>query len=509
MTENFFTNELPRNLTDFLKEVNTLAVVCLQWGDTGKGKFVDLFADWADIIARGTGGDNAGHTICYGNKKYIFHIVPSGILYDFLGKKNVIGSGTVVNPRSLFFELETLKQDNLSYNNLMVALNSKLILPFHLVQDGLSEISAGKNKIGTTGRGIAWAYTDHYNRSGLIFNDLLNKDRFVEKIRANFALKKPYFSAHDPQLVKAILENDRLEGGIYWDEKEIFNLDAIIEKYLRYGEEFKPLIRDTDAFMRENVSKKKILLEGSQGLGLSIDYGTYPYVTSSDCSVYGLAKGVGLNYADIDLALGIIKGFYMTRVGEGPFPSELGGKLSDNWCNGTGISRHTEMDFFRKSNFQDNPDFVQGLKIRVEGDEYGATTGRPRRVGWLDLPFLRYALNFGVKDLISTKLDVLNDVDLIKVCNFYRYTGSPYVYGERTLLYGDILSETIMDINVLNNCSPIYAEFPGWKCSLENCQTYSDFPGELRDIVDYVSSKTISKIRILSTGADREKTIFI
>ncbi len=489
-------------------EIKTVAINCLQWGDTGKGKIIDMLSDWADIVARGTGGDNAGHTVWYGNNKYVSHLIPCGNP----AKTNVMGSGMVINPKSLFDEIEAAKMNNIVHKDLMLALNAALILPFHLVQDNLSEISAGKQKIGTTGRGIAWAYADQVNRSGLFVNHLLNKDFLAKKLRDNYETKKSFFASFDPQLIRAILDSMRLEGGLYWDEKNLFNLDAIIEKYYLYGQELKDLICDTDKFIKQNVGFKKIAIEGAQGLGLSNKYGTYPYVTSSDCSPYGSAEGIGLNYSQVDLSLGVIKA-YVTRVGHGPFPTEMGGDFSENWCNNLSINRAKEMLILKGDDPSEqyhsfDQDFLFGMKLRMIGDEYGATTGRPRRVGWLDLPLLRYAMNFGVKDLVMTKLDVLNDCDFIRICNAYHYSGCSYNYGNRSLGYGDIFRETIMNYDVIKDCKPVYIDLPGWKTDISECRKSSDLPQNLLNFLGFVSRQTGARIRVISTGFRRENVIF-
>jgi len=503
------SRNLNQPLDELTKDIKTVAINCLQWGDTGKGKIIDFFSDWADIVARGTGGDNAGHTVWYGNNKYVSHLIPCG----HPDKINVMGSGMVINPKSLFEEIKSARENGINHRNLMLSLNAILILPFHIAQDNLSEISAGKDKIGTTGRGIAWAYADQVNRSGLFVNDLLNKDILFNKIKKNYDSKKFFFNSYDPQLIKAILESTRLEDGFYWNYENLFDLDAIVDKYYFYGQELKDLICDSDEFIRQNVGCKKIAIEGAQGLGLSNRYGTYPYVTSSDCSPYGSAEGVGLRYDRIGLSLGIIKA-YATRVGHGPFPSESGGEFSENWCNDSANNRETELLFLKeieqgskKNVFND--DFIFGMKLRIAGDEYGATTGRPRRVGWLDLPFLKHAMKFGVKDLVITKLDVLNDCDIIKVCDSYRYRGPAYNYGKRTIVDGDIFDDAVMDYNIIKNCKPIYTDFLGWKTDINDCKRFSDLPRNLISFLRFISNETGGRIRILSTGFRKENIIVV
>jgi adenylosuccinate synthase len=279
---------------------------------------------------------------------------------------------------------------------------------------------------------------------------------------------------------------------------------------LQYGRELKPLFWDTDTFLRESVLKgEKVLLEGAQGTLLSIDHGTYPYVTSSDCSIAGLAKGAGLKAWDIDLSLGIIKGFYMTRVGEGPFPTELGGKESDRWCNGGEANEAMERELFKEGLADLDTEFSKGIGIRLAGNEYGATTKRPRRTGWLDLPLLRHALEYGSKDIILTKLDVLNDCDEIKICNFHKYLGFDYNLGEEVVKTGDLLGWAVMNDEILENCLPIYTSFPGWNCSLKGAKCFGDLPAELKTILHFIIKETGINPRIISIGPDRDETIFL
>src|SRR3989344_8564446 len=272
-----------------LNGVSTLAIVCTQWGDTGKGKFVDFFAEWADIIARGTGGANAGHTIVIGGKTYIFHLIPSGILYDSAGKRNIIGNGVACDPRILIEELEILTKEHMSFNNLSIAYNARLVLPQHLLMDRLRESSRDGSRIGTTGRGIGPAYVDHYARIGLTVNDMLNVDSLRRKLERNLAEKRKLLAHLDPLLIQQIMGHPHLGSGAFYHPIKFFDDDAIVEQYRTYGRILRILIRDTDKILQDAVGKKRILLEGAQGNLLSIDFGTYPFVTASDCSVQGLA----------------------------------------------------------------------------------------------------------------------------------------------------------------------------------------------------------------------------
>ncbi|MFZ4632523.1 MAG: adenylosuccinate synthetase [Patescibacteria group bacterium] len=498
-------------LEKMLNGVNTIAVTCRQFGDTGKGKFVDIFAAWADIIVRGTGGDNAGHSICFDGNELVVHVIPSGIMYDSLGKINIIGSGVVAYPKSIISELALLKEKGLSYNNLRIAHNAKLILPTEIVLDRVRESISGKGKIGSTGKGIGPAYADFIDRQGLTINDLLNHDIFLAKLKRHLEYKKFIFKNYDQEVVKTIMDHGHLENGLYYDSKEIFNLDAIYEKYLDYGLELKEFISDTDAFVKENLGKQKILLEGAQGDLLSIRGGTYPYVTSSDCTISGLAQGAGLKESDVDLSLGIIKGFYMTRVGGGPFPTELGGTESDDWCNGGKANKEIEELFYRfeASEKEKNSEFGQGVALRMVGNEYGATTKRPRRTGWLDLPLLRYVLGFNSPDIILTKLDILSGYEGIKICYAYQYKGPGCYYAGKLIKNGDILKTAIPDAAILKCCYPLYSCFDGWQSSLSDCKEYDQLPANLKDILRFIVNETGINPRIISVGPDRLDTIFI
>ena len=497
-------------LEKMLNGVNTIAVTCRQFGDTGKGKFVDIFAEWADIIVRGTGGDNAGHSIVTDGEELVVHVIPSGILYDMFGKINIIGSGVVAYPKSIINELALLQKMGLSYDNLRIAYNAKLILPTEIVLDRVRESISGKGKIGSTGKGIGPAYADFVDRQGLVINDLLNHDILFAKLKRHLEYKQFILKNYDSEIIKMMMNHEHLENGLYYDSKEIFSLEAIYETYLDYGLELKAFISDTDAFVKANLGKKKILLEGAQGDLLSINHGTYPYVTSSDCTITGLAQGAGLKESDVDLSLGIIKGFYMTRVGGGPFPTELGGVESDDWCNGGKANKEIEVMQYSQSSSEDREsEFHQGVALRMAGNEYGATTKRPRRTGWLDLPLLRYVLGFNSSDIILTKLDILSDYKEIKICYAYEYKGPNNYYAGKLIKKGDVLRTAISDATILKHCHPLYQCFDGWQCSLSDCKNYESLPLELKDILVFIVREIGINPRIISVGPDRKDTIFI
>ncbi len=325
-----------KTLTDRFakKNVRTVAVVDLQWGDAGKGKLVDCLAGWADVIARGTGGANAGHTIMLNNETHIFHLVPSGILWDGEGKLNIIGRGVAVEPRTLAAEILELTMADKMCDGLRISCHAHLVLPFDLALDRLKEASRGTSTIGTTGRGIGPVYESRVSRIGLSVNDLLNKDVFAARLRRNLEARIGLFKQFDPALVLEVLHSSALENGAFFGGKDkIFDTDAIVERYLFHAEKFRDMIVDTDVLMRESVGEKRVLLEGAQGVLLSVSYGSYPYVTSSDCSLTGLVEGVGLRTEQVDYTLGVVKAPYMSRVGKGSFPTEFGGEASAQWCN--------------------------------------------------------------------------------------------------------------------------------------------------------------------------------
>lgn len=489
----------------FLKGVRVVAVVCSQWGDSGKGKVIDVLAEWAEINARGTGGDNAGHTIVINGQTYVVHLIPSGILRP--GVINVIGSGVVVNPRVLLEEIALLTGQGVSVAGLRLAHNAKLLLPHHIMLDLARESCPGK--IGTTGRGIGPAYEDHCGRRGLTITDMLNPDVFVSKLRHSLEAARRILGSYDLEVLKAIAQIPRLSSGAFWDEKNFLNLDAVVEAYQGFGQELKGVITDTDTLMRQSLGQKNILLEGAQGTLLSVDYGSYPFVTSSDASVHGLAKGVGLNAAAVDLTLNVVKAFYMTRVGEGPFPTELGGQRSAEWCaNG---SRDKERQTYPALDWGDcTDDFQLGVKVRQQGGEYGATTGRPRRTGWLDLPLLRYSSAVAGRHgqhVVLTKLDVLTDCSLIKICTNYRYVGPPYHLGQRLLTTGMRLSAAIPDTTVLAHCQPVYQDFPGWTADISHATSRAELPERLKTLIAFVEQKTGVTADALSVGPDREQFI--
>ncbi len=478
------------SLEKLVGDAQILAILCNQYGDTGKGKFVDFFAaHWADVIARGTGGNNAGHTVIVGGEKKVFHLVPSGITYDSQGKVNILGNGTVIDLKVLNEELESLRAKNASYNNLMISRDAHVVLPHHISIDKAENKSQKNGGVGSTGRGIGPCYTDKTARRGVTIGDLFDKDVLYNKMKK---LKKAY-----------------PEGKI--DPDEVMN-------YLYSNfEEIKPLVRDTVSEIHRLLDQgKKLCLEGAQGLLLSVEHGTYPYVTSSDCSLNGTANGVGISAQAVDLNLGLLKFPFMTRVGGGPFPTELGGKKSEEYCGGeasrddelskcgipfTGNSREGNVKYDPKHEkisemLNSSDEFIQGIGIRLAAEEYGATTGRPRRVGWTDMVAARYALSFcGPRSkMILTKPDSLSGIKSFKLANGYK-NGGPEILG------------FTKDAEKLRGMDPQYREYPGYG-SLDGVKNYSELPEGLKSGIEDLERFVRAPVSIVSTGPGQSENIF-
>jgi len=469
---------MKQEIMRLLRGIRSLAILCTQWGDSGKGKLVDLFADWADIIVRCTGGNNAGHTVWVNFVKYVLHLIPCGILRP--KKICIIGNGVVLDPMALCKEIEILSQAGIDCKGrLFIAHNAKLLLPQHRTMDALKELAAGRAKIGSTLRGITPAYVDHYARIGLTANDLLNPQVFAEKLARSLSDHNLLLKAFGKRLVAKVMANEKLGLAKFYNAKtNTFNYPAIFNYCC--VKKLAPMIVDTDQMVRKALREgKNVLFEGAQGNMLGIDSGTYPYVTSSDCTVAGMAKGAGVYPEDIQLVIAIAKAFYITRVGEGPFPTEIFGNLAG--------------------------------EIRDEGDEFGATTGRSRRVGWFDVPVQRYSKHFcGPRAVLAlTKLDVLSNQKVIKICTAYRYTGPDYRVGARLLKAGDLLEVAIPDSRVMAYCHPVYEEYPGWMCKIGHIKEWNELPGPLLRIVKRIQDLVKVKLVLASVGADRKQTIFL
>jgi len=442
-------------LDEILNGVQIMAVVCNQWGDTGKGKFVDYFAAiWADVIARGTGGNNAGHTVSVDGNKRVFHLLPSGIIHDGAGKINVLGNGMVIDPGVLVAEIDEVLEDGITCENLIISEDAHVILPYHVEEDREKNLSQEDGGIGSTGKGIGPCYVDKVGRHGVKIRDLFSVDVLSDKIRENLASRDSNLDA-----------------------------DEIIALLKTPAERLKPFVRNTYPLMQEFVRQgKNILLGGAQGLSLSIEHGTYPYLTSSDCSLNGTASGVGLSAQIVDLSLGVVKFPYMTRVGAGPFPTELGGGKSEDHCaEGNGLKNKltNELDTRRIPFEVDGEDvsydhyhpniiqlinstdpFLKGVGIRLAGEEYGASTKRPRRTGWTDLVALKHAIGLNGPNLILTKLDVLRGARTFNLAHQYNQ--------------GNIDFTT--DPDLLGGCIPTYAEFSGFDDDLSDLKEYASVP---------------------------------
>ncbi|HEX3033766.1 MAG TPA: adenylosuccinate synthase [Thermodesulfobacteriota bacterium] len=422
-----------------------IVVVGTQWGDEGKGRIVDLIAESVDIVARYQGGSNAGHTIVIGGKTIVLHHIPSGILRE--GKLSVIGNGVVLDPKIILDEIEKLRLSGyrVDENNLKISDGAHVVMPYHKEIDSAREKSLGADKIGTTGRGIGPTYEDKAARRGLKLSDLIHPESFRERLRGVLEERNLY-------LTKVL-------------ERSPVDFDRVYQEYVSYGEKLKLFVTDTVRFLNGAISQgKSVLFEGAQGALLDIDFGTYPYVTSSSAAVGGVCTGTGVCPTKIDFVVGVAKA-YTTRVGEGPFPSEIPDEL--------------------------------GVKLREFGSEYGATTGRPRRCGWFDAVALRYsALINGISGLAITKLDVLSEFDKIKICVGYKYNG-------------ELLTEFPSSSHILKNCTPVYEEMDGWRENLSNVKNISDLPLKTRAYLDRIEEVTGIPIWIVSVGASREKVIFV
>ena len=418
------------------------AVLGVQWGDEGKGKIVDLLAEDADWVVRFQGGTNAGHTVLVKDKCYIFHLIPSGILHE--GKKCLIGNGVVVDPPELLKEMKTLRREGIEVKGrLFVSDRAHVIMPYHKKLDALSEKLKGGKQIGTTLRGIGPAYSDKTARVGIRTQDLRHPQRLREKLEE--ALK-----------VKNLLIEE------FFGE-EGYDLETLYQDALSWGRDLKPYVCNTNSLMREVIeSGASVLFEGAQGAMLDIDFGTYPYVTSSSTTVGGIFTGAGVPPTTVDRIIGISKA-YTTRVGGGPFPTELEGE--------------------------------EGDLLREHGGEYGATTGRPRRCGWLDLVALRYAAWIdGLTEVTITKLDVLDGMDQIKVCVAYD------IEGERT-------QEMPGDLELFSKAKPVYEAFPGWHGRVKGITKWQDLPPQAKGYLEYIEEFLGVPIRMVSTGPDREEII--
>ena len=420
--------------------MTSVVVVGTQWGDEGKGKITDFLSQDAEVIARYQGGDNAGHTIVIDGKKFKLHLIPSGIFFP--EKISVIGNGVVVNPKSLVKELEYLHSEGVSTDSLRVSDRAHVILPYHIKLDQLQEAAKGDNKIGTTNKGIGPAYMDKAARVGIRIADLLDKEVFAERLKTNLA------------------EKNRLFTKMYGSEGLSF--DDIFEEYYAYGQQIKQYVTDTSVILNDALDAgKRVLFEGAQGVMLDIDQGTYPFVTSSNPVAGGVTIGSGVGPSKINKVVGVCKA-YTSRVGDGPFPTELSDEV--------------------------------GERIREVGHEYGTTTGRPRRVGWFDSVVMRHSRRVsGITNLSLNCIDVLSDVDTVKICVAYDLDGKRIDYYPASL-------------EQLKRCKPIYEELPGWEEDITGCRSLDELPENARNYVRRVGELVGVRISTFSVGPDREQT---
>ena len=422
------------------KKVDLL--VGAQWGDEGKGKVVDMLGSDVDVFVRFQGGANAGHTVISDGQKVVFHLLPSGMLYP--GKLCVLGNGLVIDPEQFLAETSELFNKGQDRARLAVSPHAHVVMPYHKMLDKLQEEARGKGrKIGTTGRGIGPCYVDKYSRSGLRVEDLLNPD--VLRDRLTFILE----------------EKNQLFTKLYNQNPIAF--DEVFEPAKKWGEALAPYVDDTRALLRKAVDDgQHILLEGAQAALLDIDHGTYPYVTSSSTSAAGAFTGTGLAPNDLTRVISVVKA-YTTRVGEGPFPTE---------------------------------DFEEaGETLRKNGGEFGATTGRPRRCGWLDIPALKYSMELNGANVIAlTKLDVLTGMGGIKVCTAYE-------------LDGEKITAWPTDTRTLSELKPVYEVLPGWNDDITNCKTFEELPANAQAYVKYIEENLKTPVGLIGVGADRNQTI--
>jgi len=423
--------------------MNTTLIIGAQWGDEGKGKIVDLLCKDFDIVVRYQGGANAGHTIVCNGKKIVLHLIPSGILHKNV--KCVIGNGVVIDPLALQTEIEMLKQHEIDVTGrLLISKNAHIILPYHIALDKASEANYSKEEsIGTTGRGIGPVYMDKIGRMGIKVLDILNKENLTSKIRKNVI----YYN----KILKHIYNLEEL------------NVDEIVANSVNACQNILPYISETTYFINEEINAgKKIMLEGAQGALLDVDFGTYPYVTSSNPTSGGACTGSSIPPNQINRIVGITKS-YCTRVGNGPFPTEQINEV--------------------------------GAVLSKRGNEFGSTTGRPRRCGWLDLVALKYSIMInGITDIALTKLDVLDEFDEINIATNY------IINGKQTSQF------SLNDINN-SNFDVEYIKMSGWKCSIEGISNYNDLPDKVKEYIEFIENYTKTNVSIISTSPDRNSTI--
>ncbi len=417
-------------------------VLGAQWGDEGKGKFIDIFASEADVVVRSQGGNNAGHTVIVGENVYKLHLIPSGILYP--KTMNVVGAGVVLDPKVVLAEMDELASKGAKLDNLFIDERTHVIMPWHIEQDGLEESARGKGDIGTTKKGIGPCYMDKAQRVGIRMHDFISKEKFAAAVKRVGEMKNKLF--------------------VNYYGAEALDLDAIIEEYSVYAERLAPYVRDTSVMVYDAIKAgKKVLFEGAQGTLLDIDMGTYPYVTSSHPVSGGVCVGAGIGPTCLDEIIGIFKG-YTTRVGKGPFPTELDDEI--------------------------------GEYIRQAGFEFGVTTGRARRTGWFDAVMARYAVRVnGLTSIVINKIDPLRGLDKIKLCVAYEKDGK-------------IVNDFPADLDELAKCTPVYEEFEGFNEDISGVRKYEDFPESIKTYIEAVEKACGCPVSIIGVGPDREQIVY-
>lgn len=423
---------------------NNIVVFGAQWGDEGKGRFVDFLAARADAVVRFQGGNNAGHTVAVDGKYFKLRLIPSGILYPDV--TNVLANGVVFDVKGFFEEVDNLKKDGVSCDNLVVSDRAHIVLPYHFTLDGLSESKrSSEDKIGTTKKGIGPTYMDKMERSGIRVCDFINPDVFPSLLKRNVEAKN--------QLIQKVY------GG------EPFDYQKMLEEYSALAKRLRPYVKDTVTLLNDMIKDgKKLLFEGAQGALLDIDFGTYPFVTSSHPSSIGVPVGTGVAPKHIDCVVGVVKS-YTSRVGAGPFVTEL---------------------------FDETGDF-----IREKGGEYGTVTGRPRRIGWLDLVVVKHsALVSGMDKIALTRMDTLAGVKKIKVCVAYEYQG-------------EIIDHYPADLTVLDKCKPVYKEFDGWTDDISKVRRYEDLPDSAKRYIETIEQVTGAKVSMIGVGPNRDEAIMV
>lgn len=423
--------------------MSSTVIIGAQWGDEGKGKVIDILAEKADVVVRTQGGNNAGHTVTANGKVYKLRLIPSGVLYS--EKMCIIGNGVVVDPKGLLEEIDTIIAQGLTIDNLKISDRAHIVLPYHKILDELSEKARGKEEIGTTKRGIGPCYMDKVERTGIRMCDFIHPEIFKEKL-FNLIQKK----------------NDIITK-IYGAEP--LNAQDIYNEYIQYAEKLEKFVDDTSVLVYNSIKEgKQVLFEGAQGTLLDVDLGTYPYVTSSHPISGGVCTGVGIGPTLINECIGIVKA-YTTRVGKGPFPTELSDKM--------------------------------GEYIREKGGEFGTVTGRPRRCGWFDAVIVKFAVRVnGLTSVVVNKLDTLTGIPKLKICTAYRFNDK-------------ILNNFPASLEDLAKCEPIYEELDGWNEDITNVRRYEDLPENAKKYIDKIEKICDVKVSMIGVGPDRDQNIYI